>query len=108
MVRANRIFIALLALFFCAAEIRIGRAARQDQQPGKPASQTSNNQSLGNQSPGNQSPAGPPEQKPGGQYVKHDGQWHKVKVNVKPPKGWPTLKALHKEGYYAGASGAIK
>src|SRR5262245_41983026 len=41
--------------------------------------------------------------------VKHDGQWHKVKVNVKPPKGWPTtLKALHKEGYYAGASGAIK
>src|SRR6266540_2735672 len=40
--------------------------------------------------------------------VNHDGQWHKVKVSVKPPKGWPTLKALHKEGYYAGASGAIK
>jgi Ca-activated chloride channel homolog len=40
--------------------------------------------------------------------VKHDGQWHKVKVNVKPPKGWSNLKALHKEGYYAGASGAIK
>src|SRR5262245_13288670 len=71
--RAKRIFIALLALFFCAAEVRIGRAARQDPQPGKPASQTSNNQSPGNQSPGNQSPGnqspgGSPEQKPGGQY----------------------------------------
>src|SRR5262245_49702116 len=86
--RAKRIFIALLALFFCAAEVRIGRAARQDPQPGKPASQTSNNQSPGNQSPGNQSPGnqspgnqspgnqspgnqspgGSPEQRPGGQY----------------------------------------
>jgi len=81
--RANRIFIALLALFFCAAEVHIERAARQDPQSGKPASQTSNNQSPGNQSPGNQSlgnqspgnqspgnqsPGGPPEQRPGGQY----------------------------------------
>ena len=40
--------------------------------------------------------------------MKHDGQWRKVKVSVKPPKGWPNLKAQHKEGYYAGASGAIK
>jgi Ca-activated chloride channel homolog len=56
--RANRIFIALLALFFCAAEVRIEQAARQDPQPGKPASQTSNNQS----------PGGSPEQEPGGQY----------------------------------------
>src|SRR5262245_49168930 len=55
--RANRIFIALLAIFFCAAEIRIEQAARQDPQPDKPASQTSNNQS----------PGGPPEQRPGGQ-----------------------------------------
>jgi Ca-activated chloride channel homolog len=57
-VRANRIFIALLALFFCAAEVRIERAARQDPQPGKPATQTSNNQST----------TGLPEQRPGGQY----------------------------------------
>src|SRR5215470_6231105 len=56
--RANRIFIALLALFFCAAEFHIERAARQDPQPGKPASQPSNIQS----------PGGSPEQKPGGQY----------------------------------------
>src|SRR5262245_18525588 len=56
--RANRIFIALLALFFCAAEVQIERAARQDPQPGKPAGQTSNNQSQ----------RGSPEQKPGGEY----------------------------------------
>src|SRR5215471_13328967 len=56
--RANRIFIALLALFFCAAEVHIERAARQDPQPGKPAGQPSNSQS----------PGGSPEQKPGGQY----------------------------------------
>jgi len=48
----------MLAIFFCAAEVRIERAARQDPQPDKPASQTSNNQS----------PGGPPEQKPGDQY----------------------------------------
>jgi Ca-activated chloride channel family protein len=71
--RANRIFIALLALFFCAAEVHIERAARQDPQPDKPAGKTSNNQSLGNQSLGNQSlgnqsPGGSLEQKPGGQY----------------------------------------
>jgi Ca-activated chloride channel family protein len=64
MVRANRIFIALLALFFCAAEVHIERAARQDPQPGKPAGQTSNSQLPG----GSQSPGGSPEQKPGGQY----------------------------------------
>src|SRR5262249_18422550 len=58
MVRANRIFIALLALFFCAAEVRIGQAARQDLQPDKPFSQTSNSQS----------PRGAAEQRPGGQY----------------------------------------
>src|SRR5262245_34924026 len=56
--RANRIFIALLALFFCAAEVQNERAARQDPQQGKPASQTSNKQS----------PGGSPEQEPGGQY----------------------------------------
>jgi len=57
--RANRIFVPLLALFFCAAEVRIGQAARQDPQPGKSAGQKSNNQSPG---------GGSPEQKPGGQY----------------------------------------
>src|SRR5262245_10320797 len=61
--RANRIFIALLALFFCAAEVRIERAARQDPQPGKPAGQTSNSQSPN----GSQSPGVSPEQKPGDQ-----------------------------------------
>jgi Ca-activated chloride channel homolog len=40
--------------------------------------------------------------------VNRDGQWRKVKVSVKPPKGWSNLKALHKDGYYAGAGGAIK
>jgi Ca-activated chloride channel family protein len=33
--------------------------------------------------------------------VKRDGQWHKIKVQVKPPRGLPTLKVQHKEGYYA-------
>src|SRR5262245_24153145 len=56
--RANRIFIALLALFFCAAEVHIERAARQDPQPDKSFGQTSNSQS----------PGGSPEQRPGGQY----------------------------------------
>jgi Ca-activated chloride channel family protein len=56
--RANRILIALLALFFCAAEVCVEQAAQQDPQPGKSASQTSNSQS----------PGGSPEQKPGGQY----------------------------------------
>src|SRR5215470_10077178 len=56
--RANRIFIALMALFFCAADVRVEQAARQDPQPGKPAGQPSNSQS----------PGGSPEQKPGGQY----------------------------------------
>jgi hypothetical protein len=40
--------------------------------------------------------------------VKRDGQWHKIKVSVKPPRGWSNLKAQHKEGYYAVASGSIK
>ena len=44
--RANRIFIALLALFFCAAEVRIEQAARQDPQPSKSAGQTSSTQSI--------------------------------------------------------------
>jgi Ca-activated chloride channel family protein len=56
--RANRILIALLALFFCAAEVCVEQASQQDPQPGKSASQTSNSQS----------PGGSPEQKPGGQY----------------------------------------
>lgn len=33
--------------------------------------------------------------------VKRDGQWHKIKVNVKGPKGLTNLKVQHKEGYYA-------
>jgi Ca-activated chloride channel homolog len=62
--RANRIFIALLALFFCAAWVRIEQAARQDPQPSKSTGQTSNNQLPG----GSQSPGGgSSEQKPGGQ-----------------------------------------
>jgi len=56
--RANRIFIALLGLFFCAAEVRIEQAARQDPQPSKSAGQTSNSQSPS---------GGSSEQKPGGQ-----------------------------------------
>ena len=35
--------------------------------------------------------------------VKKDGQWHKIKVNVKGPKGLSNLKVQHKEGYYAVA-----
>ncbi|HKX27799.1 MAG TPA: VWA domain-containing protein [Blastocatellia bacterium] len=33
--------------------------------------------------------------------IKRDGQWHKIRVQVKPPRGLPTLKVQHKEGYYA-------
>jgi len=33
--------------------------------------------------------------------VKRDGQWHKIKISVKPPKGWSNLRVQHKEGYYA-------
>jgi Ca-activated chloride channel family protein len=33
--------------------------------------------------------------------VKRDGQWHKIKVQVKQLKGLPSLKVQHKEGYYA-------
>jgi Ca-activated chloride channel homolog len=61
--RANRIFIALMALFFCAADVRIEQAARQDPQPSKSAGQTSNSQAPS----GSQSPGGSPEQNPGGQ-----------------------------------------
>ncbi|MGH9838893.1 MAG: VWA domain-containing protein [Blastocatellia bacterium] len=35
--------------------------------------------------------------------VKRDGQWHKIKVSVKGPKGLSNLKVQHKEGYYAVA-----
>ncbi|MBO0726349.1 MAG: VWA domain-containing protein [Blastocatellia bacterium] len=35
--------------------------------------------------------------------VKRDGQWHKIKVTVKGPKGMSNLKVQHKEGYYAVA-----
>ncbi|HKQ74957.1 MAG TPA: VWA domain-containing protein [Blastocatellia bacterium] len=33
--------------------------------------------------------------------VKRDGQWHKIKVSVRGPKGLSNLKVQHKEGYYA-------
>jgi Ca-activated chloride channel family protein len=33
--------------------------------------------------------------------VKRDGQWHKIKVQVKPPRGLPSLRVQHKEGYYS-------
>ena len=33
--------------------------------------------------------------------IHKDGQWHKIKVSVKPPRGLPSLKVQHKEGYYA-------
>ncbi|MGE0127841.1 MAG: VWA domain-containing protein [Blastocatellales bacterium] len=33
--------------------------------------------------------------------VKRDGQWHKIKVSVKGPKGLSNLRVQHKEGYYA-------
>lgn len=33
--------------------------------------------------------------------VNRDGQWHKIKVSVKGPKGLSNLKVQHKEGYYA-------
>jgi Ca-activated chloride channel homolog len=36
--------------------------------------------------------------------VKRDGQWHKIRVNVKGPKGLSNLKVQHKEGYYAVAN----
>jgi Ca-activated chloride channel homolog len=40
--------------------------------------------------------------------VKADGEWHKIKVNVKEPKGMSNLKVQHKEGYYAVANKANK
>lgn len=33
--------------------------------------------------------------------VKTDGQWHKIKVKVTPPRGLPPLSVRHKDGYYA-------
>ncbi|MBO0859861.1 MAG: VWA domain-containing protein [Chloracidobacterium sp.] len=36
--------------------------------------------------------------------VKRDGQWHKIKVSVKGPKGLSNLKVQCKEGYYAVAA----
>jgi Ca-activated chloride channel homolog len=33
--------------------------------------------------------------------VKRDGQWHKIKVKVNPPRGLPPLSVRHKDGYYA-------
>jgi Ca-activated chloride channel family protein len=36
--------------------------------------------------------------------VKRDGQWHKIKVNVKGPRGLTNLRVQHKEGYYAVAT----
>jgi Ca-activated chloride channel family protein len=40
--------------------------------------------------------------------VKRDGQWHKIKVNVKGPKGLSNLKVQHKEGYYAVPSKNVR
>src|SRR5262245_5671949 len=36
--------------------------------------------------------------------VKRDGQWHKIKVNVKGVKNLSNLRVQHKEGYYAATS----
>jgi len=36
--------------------------------------------------------------------IKKDGQWHKIKISVKAPRGLPSLKVQHKEGYYAVAT----
>ncbi len=36
--------------------------------------------------------------------INKDGQWHKIKVNVKGPKGLSNLKVQHKEGYYSAKS----
>ena len=33
--------------------------------------------------------------------VKTDGQWHKIKIKVTPPRGLPPLSVRHKDGYYA-------
>lgn len=33
--------------------------------------------------------------------IKSDGQWHKIKVKVSPPRGLPPLSVRHKDGYYA-------
>ncbi len=35
--------------------------------------------------------------------VKRDGQWHKLRVKVNPPKGLPSLQVRTKEGYYSTA-----
>ena len=35
---------------------------------------------------------------------KLDGKWHKIKVNVHPPRGLPRLFPRYKEGYYAIAN----
>lgn len=39
---------------------------------------------------------------------KRDGQWHKIKVKVTPPRGLPPLNVRHKDGYYALAKSASK
>jgi Ca-activated chloride channel homolog len=33
--------------------------------------------------------------------VKRDGQWHKIKIKVNPPRGLPPLTVRTKDGYYA-------
>jgi Ca-activated chloride channel family protein len=33
--------------------------------------------------------------------IKRDGRWHKIRVDVKPPRGLPKLSVRTKEGYYA-------
>jgi Ca-activated chloride channel homolog len=37
-----------------------------------------------------------------------DGKWRKVKVKVKPPRGFPRLTIRHREGYYATPVSNIK
>ena len=40
--------------------------------------------------------------------VKRDGQWHKIKVNVKGGKNLSNLRVKHKEGYYSVSSNSAR
>ncbi|HYE16286.1 MAG TPA: hypothetical protein VD968_17745, partial [Pyrinomonadaceae bacterium] len=33
----------------------------------------------------------------------NDGKWHKLKIKVQPPRGFPRLFVRGREGYYATA-----
>jgi Ca-activated chloride channel family protein len=37
------------------------------------------------------------------QQTPHDGKWHKIRVKMSIPKGWPFLLVNAKSGYYASA-----